>query len=330
MEARVYYKIDGYDNFPTIHLSDMEVFESMLEKYQPAYILVANDSVTEKGEKDLIGRNKTVNKAVTRLAFEHNGVLYSVNSRNFTSIKDYKDAGLKGFDNGLDYYAASEGNFIDKEEYDNCKAAGFDDRVEYLKAQNLDFEGGIEKLKEANENGKISDGNFSKIKDLTTDAQVYNFAKNFGYDSYEEFENALSSGFVKSDATDYREAVEKGFDSSDAFYSAKKGSFSGLDEYQQANVLGIEDQREFQKYNELSNLREQYGFRSMEQAHLFDELALLGEGKKTINNPNMGYAQRSSKKHYLWPQRRARLVRPSNCSNFWWRSKSSRLVFYFL
>ena len=207
-------------------------------------------------------------------------MVYSVDSANFRTLEDQADGALKGFEDGTDYYAAKEGNFIDSEEYQHCQAAGFDDRVEYLKAQRIGFVGGVEKLQAAVENGKLSDAEFKKIKTLQTDAQVYNFAKNFGYDDYDEFENALASGFVKAEATDYREAIEKGFDSSKTFYQAKKGSFNDLTEFQQAQTVGIGDKEDFSRYLELNNIKETYGFRSIEQAHLFEMLSNLEEGKK--------------------------------------------------
>ena len=281
MDTRVYHDIEGLANFPTIELSKLSVFENMVDKYQPECIFVSATTETIKaGEKDLIGRNKVVEKTKTTLSFQHKGMVYSVDSANFRTLEDQADGALKGFEDGTDYYAAKEGNFIDSEEYQHCQAAGFDDRVEYLKAQRIGFVGGVEKLQAAVENGKLSDAEFKKIKTLQTDAQVYNFAKNFGYDDYDEFENALASGFVKAEATDYREAIEKGFDSSKTFYQAKKGSFNDLTEFQQAQTVGIGDKEDFSRYLELNNIKETYGFRSIEQAHLFEMLSNLEEGKK--------------------------------------------------
>jgi len=281
MDTRVYHDIEGFENFPTVRLSELSVFENMVDKYQPDCIFVSVTTETVKGgEKDLIGRNKIIEKTNTTLSFQNNGMIYSVDSSNFRTLEDQKDGALKGFEDGTDYYAAKEGNFIDSEEYAHCQAAGFDDRVEYLKAQRIGFVGSIEKIQAAVEVGKLSDAEHKKIKTLQTDAQVYNFAKNFGYDDYDEFENALSSGFVKAEATDYREAVEKGFDSSKTFYKVKKGSFNDLTEFQQAQTVGIGDKQDWSRYLELNNIKETYGFRSIEQAHLFELLSNLEEDKK--------------------------------------------------
>ncbi len=279
--TRAYNQIDGYENFPTIHLSDIAVFEELVNKYQPESIYIATQKQTAEGEeKDFIGRAKTVEQAVTRFAFHNDGVLYTVDALNYSSLEEYKEGLAKGFASGDDYHAASEGSFLDKEEYDSCKKAGFSDRVEYLKAQRIGFAGSVDKLQQAFVNGKLSDDHYKSAKDFQTDAQVYNFAQNFGYESYDEFENALSSGFVKSEAGDYRDAMDKGFDSYDAYASAQQGSFDDINEFNSAQDIGITDRREFDKYSELSNVKEQYGFRSMEQAHLFLLLAELGEGKK--------------------------------------------------
>ncbi|MGB1205603.1 MAG: hypothetical protein ACPG5B_08165 [Chitinophagales bacterium] len=281
MDTRVYHNIEGLVNFPTIRLSELSVFENMVDKYQPECIFVATTTRTTKaGEKDLIGRKKIVEKTNTSLSFQHNGMVYSVDSANFRTLEDQKDGALKGFEDGTDYYAAKEGNFIDSEEYQHCQTAGFEDRVEYLKAQRIGFVGSIEKLETAVANGKLNDAEYKKIKTLQTDSQVYNFAKNFGYDNYDEFENALASGFVKAEATDYREALEKGFDSSKTFYKAKKGSFTDLTEFQQAQTVGIGDKQDWSRYVELNNIKETCGFRSIEQAHLFELLNNLEENKK--------------------------------------------------
>jgi len=281
MDTRVYHNIEGLENFPTVRLSELSVFENMVDNYQPECIFVsATTQAVKGGEKDLIGRNKVVEKTTTKLSFQHEGIVYSVDSANFRTLGDQKDGALKGFEDGTDYYAAQEGNFIDSEEFQHCQAAGFDDRVEYLKAQRIGFVGSIESLQTAVANGKLSDAEYKKIKTLQTDAQVYNFAKNFGYDSYEEFENALASGFVKAEATDYREAVEKGFDSSKSFYQAKKGSFTDLVEFQQAQTVGIGEQQDWSRYVELNSIKETHGFRSIEQAHLFEMLSSLEEDKK--------------------------------------------------
>lgn len=278
---KVYYRIDGYDNLPTIHLSDLNVFEELLEKYNPEFIFVSEKAdQQESEEKDLLGRSKSVTTKNSYFSFYNNGLVYTVNSLNYKSLEDYKIGGEKGYRSGDDFYRAADGNFIDREEYENCKGAGFDDRVEYLKAKAIGFEGACNKLEQAFIDGRISDTEYKKIKDYKSDAQVYSFAKELGYEGYDEFENALASGFAKVNADEYRAAVEKGFDSSESYQHAKEGNFDDVEQFKAASTLGINDKGEFDKYNDLAKLQDQYGFRSLEQANLFSMLSELPAGKK--------------------------------------------------
>lgn len=279
-KKRVYCNIEGYRNLPTIHLSDIEVFEKMVNDVQPECIFVDQQSKTVEGEKDLIGRAKTSTKAVSEFSFFHEGLIYAVDGLNYNSLEDYHEGTEKGFASGSDYYKALSGNFIDKGEYDTCVAAGFEDRIDFLKAQTVGYVGSVDKLTAAHAEGKLSDSEYKKVKDFPKDADVYSFAQEAGYESYSEFENALASGFLKADATEYREAVEKGFDDSESYYQAKEGSFKDSGEFAAAQSLGISDKDEYQRYQELESLRSQYGFRTVEQAHLFTMLAEMPAGRK--------------------------------------------------
>jgi len=208
-KKRVYCNIEGYRNLPTIHLSDLEVFEKMVNDVQPECIFVDQQSKTIEGEKDLIGRTKISKQTVSEFSFFHDGLIYAVDGRNYNSMEDYHEGTGKGFTSGTDYYKAQNGNFIDKGEYDNCMAAGFEERIDFLKAQTVGYVGGVDKLTVAHAEGKLSDSEYKKVKDFSKDADVYSFAQEAGYESYDEFENALASGFLKADATEYREALEK-------------------------------------------------------------------------------------------------------------------------
>ncbi len=278
---RVYYKIDGYDNLPTIQLSGLGEFEEMIDRYNPEFIFVVDQEQTlQSEEKDLIGRNKSVKSKTSFFSFYHNGLVYSVNGLNYESLEDYKEGQEKGYRTGDAFYKAKNGNFVDREEYENCINAGFDDRLEYLKAKAIGFEGAVNKLETAFVDGRLGDADYKKVKDYKNDAQVYAFAKELSYEGYDEFEKALTSGFVKVNAAEYRAAVEKGFDSSDSYFRAQQGQFDDINEYNAANSLGITDKDEYRSYKSLNALQEQYGFRSLEQANLYRMLKDLPGGKK--------------------------------------------------
>ncbi len=283
MSGLTYYKVDQFQNFPTIRLGDIEVFEQMIAKHKPDHLFVSKVSESvSSGEKDLIGRDKAVAKEVTLLAFTVNNLIYTVNSNGFESLEDAKDASNKGYAAGDDFYAAKEGNFVDKEEYDLCKAAGFGtNRVEYLKAKSSDFVGAYRKLEQAYIEGRISDDQYKELKKFGNDARIYEVAGKNEFESYEEFENAFVSGFVKADADagagNYRAALEKGFADSKSYYSAVAGDFDTPDAFEAANAVGINNREEFERYQSFNTTKENHGFRTMEQTNLFLMLSELSD-----------------------------------------------------
>jgi len=278
---RVYHKINGYDNLPTIYIADIDVFEELLDKYVPDFIFVSTKKQTiETEEKDLIGRTKSTEKEVSVFSFHNEGIVYAVNGMNYDTIADYREGQDKGYVYGDEYYEAKEGGFADYEEYSLCKEAGFTDRDEYLKAQELGFVGGGEKLQQAFNTAKLNEKEYTKVKGLKNDAAVFAMAADAGFENYDEFENALAKGFVSANASDYREALEKGFDDSETYMAAQEGNFASQEEYESAKDLGITDKHEWEQYNRLLEMQNQYNFRTVEQTHLFDILADLPEGKK--------------------------------------------------
>ena len=56
---RVYHKINGYDNLPTIYIADIDVFEELLDKYVPDFIFVSTKKQTiETEEKEALQLSK--------------------------------------------------------------------------------------------------------------------------------------------------------------------------------------------------------------------------------------------------------------------------------
>lgn len=274
---RTYYKIEGHENLPIIQLSTIELFEELVDRYQPDFLFVSEK--TEKvttNEKDLMGRNKSADQKISYFAFYQDGLVYSVNAQNFDSLEAYKAGMAKGFSSGADYEKALNAKFIDHEEYQASKDAGFGaERVDYLRALQEGFVGSGDKIKTAYAEKRIGEEQYKRVKELKTDAQVYYFAKEADFESYEEYEQALESGFVKGTAQEFREAKEKGFEDSAAYYQAKQGGFADLDAYNKAQELGIQQEGELATYQNLEGLRTENGFRTIEHAHLYQLLADL-------------------------------------------------------
>lgn len=278
---KLYYNIEGYRQFPTILLDEIEVFEKLVVKYQPEFIWITQKKRQVESEKnDLIARITPNQKLVTAFCFVHDGIMYEANAMNFRTIEDYKTGVGKGFAMGDEYYTATAAGFIDKTEYDEATKAGFTERINYLNAKETGFLGAFDNLKLAVNQGRLNPTEYKKIKNLKNDAQIDTFADSLGYENYEEFEKALMSGFVKVTAQEYRTAVEKGFQTSNNYEKAKEGNFEDPTEFASAKQVGISKKGEFEVYQSLVNLKQTHNFRTIEQAHLFQLLSDLETGKK--------------------------------------------------
>ena len=72
----------------------------------------------------------------------------------------------------------------------------------------------------------------------------------------------------------------KGFVSSESYYEAKEGSFSDPAQYEEARKIGIVSNTEFERFNELNAVKDQYGFQTMQHAEVYQILNEHPEGKK--------------------------------------------------
>jgi len=287
-----YIKVADFKNVATVKLADMKTFSDLVAKMKPDNIFtrqaeVASESADGNGQagdyfsKAKSAFNKTVNAGGrSEFAFISDGTLYSVDGKGFTSLEDYASADKSGFASGSDFYASQKGGFKDAEEYKSTKQAGFSDKETFEKANGVGFIGAAAALATAHSEGKITDKVYNKVKNLKNDGELYKYARNNGYTNYQEFLESVSSGFIGGNATEYREAQEKGFANSDDYYKAKKSNFEDPKEFEAAKELGIEDKEEFAAHNSIAELKEKYSYVGSDQAHLHTILSKLEKGTK--------------------------------------------------
>jgi len=325
---RTYIEVDTFKNMPIIKLSKIEAFLKLLDEYNPEIIFSKqNNNLIEPkedtGENKILSRTKDLINSVNPVAtisefyFTINNTVYAVNGFGYKTIEDYKIGLSKNYASGVEYYASLNAGFENADDYKNCIEEGFKNKEEFELASSYGFVGSVAKLNAAKLSGDLKDAYFHKIRNIKKDGDLYKFAKNSGYDKFDEFNEAICNGYVNANAQEYRSAQASGFGNAEEYQQAKDGSFDNPAEFDTAKKLGIESKGVFDRYLQLGELKDTKGYGFFDQANVFDLLKSLEVGKL------ISFAKLSEK--LKESQSQVKLKAPSKAKD-WLNVKISKLM----
>ncbi|NJE47036.1 hypothetical protein E3E35_06380 [Thermococcus sp. GR7] len=191
------------------------------------------------------------------------------------------------------------GGFLSEDEYKDATSRGYRNRREYLDAQKRGFIGSLNKLRSIEpftifettykvsgtpnlnlgEECKIKSGRIGEWKKLTlkdlgisTEAELYRYAVDNGFESFGEFFESLKLGTLKREE----------------YLAAKKGKFKSILELWISKGLGHSKRQEliqeiYADYEELKKLKETYKLRTYGDALVFRLLRTLQQKKRKID-----------------------------------------------
>lgn len=281
----LYCNINSFQQVPTVYLQDMTTFEQLIDKYKPDLVMVSEEE-QENGKK-IFERARTVFQPTTEkpqtntfLSFFVHGLLYSVSAMGYYTIEDYKQGTTNGYQWGGDYYRAAPIGFVNYNEYEACQRAGFAlDRKGYLQAAEQGFDKAYAKIEHLAHTQQITENTYRKLKNLSTDAQIYIYAQKLGYHTFEQLEKAIRVDFVDVLATTFETAQQKGFNTYHQFAKAQQGDFETPDQMNDALAIGISTRDKYEKYQTLNALKIKYTFKTTEQALIYDLLQQMPSKK---------------------------------------------------
>ncbi|MEO2117679.1 MAG: hypothetical protein ABGW92_04650 [Methanocaldococcus sp.] len=204
--------------------------------------------------------------------FVDNGVIFYIPSEGFKTISDMVEAKSLGL-KAEEYYEYLE--LGDINEYKRYKSSGFKSIEEYKKAKELGFIGGLEKLVKEGIARKIDDNKYCieylyygilEEQVFSNDAELYNFAIEQGFNSFDELVEALKAGF--GDANEYRDALKRGFKDAYEYNDALSKGFMNAEEYRIAKAIGVNSKKELEEYMELKRICENFGLETFEEGYL--------------------------------------------------------------
>lgn len=287
-----YIEVDSFKNLPIIKIANLEAFLQLVDEYKPGHIFTKTDQEeaasdngkpAEKG--DFLSRTRGLINSVsgagskTEFYFVSDNTVYNAEGAGFKSIEDYHAGMKKNFSTGDSYYASISGGFENQEEYESCKNEGFSSKEEYEKANSTGFIGGVAKMNAAKLAGELKDNYFNKVKNIKKDGDLYRFARKSGYDSYVEFKDAITAGYVGGNADEFRAAKKSGFSDAESYKAAVEGNFEDPGEFTSAKEMGITSKTSFDRFKELETIKADNGYGFFDQANIFDLLKNLDSGK---------------------------------------------------
>ena len=113
---------------------------------------------------------------------------------------------------------------------------------------------------------------------------IYYAIRKLGYNKLSEYVEAFSKGFGESDADTYRKITKLGYERNEDYSIAVEQGFKDSTTYYNANKLGFDNMKSYAEYLKLEKIKEDYKFKTFDEAHVF---AILNrstlEKRKTLN-----------------------------------------------
>jgi DNA-binding PadR family transcriptional regulator len=151
--------------------------------------------------------------------------------------------------------------FIDKGFGYAISSNGFKTVTDLLEANKLGFTGCGAKF--GLSNNDLLEGS------TAPDGGIYYAIKRLEYSTFYEFTEAYSKGFGGLPRENYITATQAGFKNAQDYLKAKEFGFDDSLSYYEASELGIGNRRNYIEYLKLKRIKEEYGFGSFDEAHVF-------------------------------------------------------------
>ncbi|CAB3288580.1 conserved protein of unknown function [Methanocaldococcus lauensis] len=248
-----YVDVDEIENLPKVKVKSVEEF---LESHR-----VLGKNVIYKYEDNI----------EQIFFFVDNGVIFYIPTNGFKSLPDMIEAKSLGL-SAEEYYEYLQFGNID--EYKKYKSSGFRNIEDYKKAKELGFIDGLEKLVNENIAKKVDDKYIIEYlyygileeQIFSNDAELYYFALDRGFKSFDELVEALKAGF--GDYREYQDALKRGFKDAYEYNDALSRGFKDAEEYKIAKTLGVSSEKELKEYKELKRICENFELETFEEGYL--------------------------------------------------------------
>lgn len=99
--------------------------------------------------------------------------------------------------------------------------------------------------------------------------EVFYSIRKLGYNTFDEYSDAFSKGFGKSDAETYRKITKLGYKKLEDYNNANKQGFKNSNTYYDAIILGFSDNDSYMEYLKLKKIKEEYKFTYFDEAHVY-------------------------------------------------------------
>ena len=271
-----YIRTAKYADFSSIELEDPVGMVKLAEAHKIKFVFV-----TEAGEKD-----------AGIFFFPVGATVYTIARNGYETLEDYAEACTRNFPVAKEYYEAKEGGYKSYNVFTEASKVGKGSKEDFEEARKTGFVKGFEAF--SAKYGEYKNMPHAKIPEgMDSAVKLHAHAKEKGFESYTEFEEAIKAGFP--DTLIKKDALAKGFEEAADFFAAMKGGFSGAVEYKDARGKMIPTQAEYDNYITLKEAmgtdfsHDEAQLITLLQARMHGDKLDLKEIKKLLNKEQESY-----------------------------------------
>ncbi len=309
-----YIKSNEYREMPTICCSDLDDYIQIFQKVKPEIVYIFENSEKKemklgeiikktilnidvkkinhknipKSQKDMAekisksDREKLksdrfyLNNTEREFGFIYDSILLTIKSYNYSDISNFFNGVSLGFYDETIYLKAKEGGFSSLHEYNSLIDIGFKTKREYLKAIDDNFFTYFEEYKKNYLLNIVKFPFFERVSDL------YYQCKSGGFESYNQFLDALKRGF--SNKIELDRAISGGFETKKDYDIAIKNGFELKDEFEKAKSLGIKSKNLYDIYENLIENAQLDLFNFVDISFVYSIISQFEDGDKISIN----------------------------------------------
>lgn len=243
-----------------IELDTLTDFCNFAERHQVKEIFVIADEIA----------------AAFEFALLHNQTLISKPTEGFATLEDFKAATHAAFPEATSFYDAKREGYSHYEDYKMVKEAGITERSVFEEIKKRGFMHAFHEYKNLLDTNEA----LQPLAAAENPAQLYEYAKQYGFETGAEFITAFREGFP--DASTYKIAVEKGFPDYAEYKDAMDRGFTSYKDLLLAREKKVRNYEDFFRYLDLDCLKDT-GLKHDERV-LTVTLSKLEQGKKISIN----------------------------------------------
>jgi len=272
-----------FENCPCVTTSDTNAFVKLIDIYKPKVIFISGRCFYFDRSGELRDSQTGEAKNYSEFRFVHQNTCYAAAGWNYRNPSDFMQGDANGFETGDEYYDAKAKGFSSNKDYQDFLTKGYRSKEDFDKSVELGFTDCLDKYNQlaGSDTVKIKSAHFSRESD------VFYYALKKGYADFQGIVDVAKSGFLT--IGDYREGHSNGFCC---------GS-----EYEEAKSLGIFDKSEYDFYSELKQIKDENGFETIQEAHLY-KIILTTDDREYVEIRNLWEMLQKESVENAWYDRR--------------------------